>query len=126
MFVTSPIGIVVLMICIFAVRFASYFHFPSSGFGIDCHRHHEALLAGAIPIIWKNDLVINPMFGQCRDVLLVDRNNFSFVSEISPRLYYQIKSEAGRAGKVDCRYFNLAQYWIDKIEDSRLKYRIKL
>ena len=93
-----------------------------SGYGIDCYRHHEAILAGAIPIIWKNDKVINPMFGQCRDVLLVDKDDFSFVRDLSPRLYYQIKNHSIRANKKDCRIFNLAQFWFDKFEDERTKF----
>ena len=80
-------------------------------------------MAGAIPIIWKSPKVIEPMLGNCGNILFVERGNFSFVRLLSPELFHKIKSESKRLGKMDCRKLALAQYWFDKFENDRMPYR---
>ena len=90
-----------------------------TGNGIDCYRHYEALMAGAIPIIWRSSLVIDPMLGHCGNILFVERGNFSFIEDLSPQLYHRIKEESRQKGKFDCRKLVLAQYWFDRFERDR-------
>jgi hypothetical protein len=67
------------------LRMLPYFQFVISpeGNGIDCHRHYEALMAGCIPIVERNDRLLEK-YGNC-PILFTDD-----YSEITPE-YLTVK-----------------------------------
>ena len=120
-FVSSPIGTDISSIHAHSRRLVFFFF---SGNGIDCFRHYEALLSGAIPIVWKSEAVINPMLGHCGNILLVDRDDYGFIKDLSIALYDKMMSKVASNSTADCRKLALAQYWFDKFEKDRAKYRL--
>lgn len=60
------------------------------------------------------------MLGHCGNILFVERGNFSFIKDLSPKLFHKIRTESKQQGKTDCRKLVLAQYWFDKFERDRL------
>lgn len=69
------------------IRMLPHYKFIASpeGNGIDCHRHYEALMAGSIPIVERNDRLLEK-YGNC-PILFTDD-----FSEITPE-YLDVKYE---------------------------------
>jgi hypothetical protein len=91
----------------------SHFVVSPRGNGLDCHRHWEALIMGAIPIIKHSTL--DPLFEGLPVVLINDW------SEVTLEFLQHTQKEMQKQTFAKERMY--AQYWIDKIQ--QLKESIK-
>lgn len=77
----------------------SYFILSPNGFGIDCHRHWEAIQLGAIPIVTKSKLV--EQLSKYYPFYIIDSWKQFNKNIFTEELYYNIWS------KFDTRYLDL-------------------
>jgi hypothetical protein len=82
------------------------------GTGIDCHRHWEALLVGAIPIIQHSS--IDPLFDELPVILINDWNEIT--ENFLNNKYTELSSKKFNYDRL------YAQYWIDKIKKVQEPY----
>ena len=88
----------------------SYFCVSPDGYGVDCHRHWEALYFNCIPIVTKNNLTeyLSRYFPMC----LIDDWSLFDITQYTPELHHQMIQGFNRS------YLTL-NYYLSNIEDTR-------
>ena len=94
---------------------AHLFVMSPPGYGIDCHRHWEALLMGAVPIIQHS--TIDPLFDDLPVILVHDWTQVS--QAFLQQEYNKLKQKTFNFDKL------YADYWLDQIQAVQEEFRRK-
>ena len=88
----------------------SYYCVSPDGYGVDCHRHWEALYYNCIPIVTKNNLTeyLSKYYPMC----LIDDWSLFDIAQYTPELHTEMIKSFNRS------YLTL-DYYLSNVEDTR-------